>query len=318
MNLEKFSESAYLYLLDEMEARERIEFENILMQDDVLKQEFDKIKADIDLFAEAKPAGVTEAELTSIRNNLFRAIRNQEAAQPPEGLKNKIRRIFLNNYGLAFGGIATFVLGIGIGYMFLFSRGVTNSLKTETPIEIGLQQKAELIEESKVVLAEDHASEIEKTTESKSTIVRGSFNEVSVKHALITALLGQSNPGIRIKSISTLADHVEREAFKPDVKIKNALINSMKKDSNPAVRSEALNVLKRYPFDNEVRDALLFVLANDKNSGLRVSAINALSDIKQQGILIDEVVKQILTKRVEADRNTFVKYRAASILKEVE
>lgn len=317
MNLEKFSESAYLYLLDEMEARERIEFENILMQDDVLKQEFDKIKADIDLFAEAKPAGVTEAELTSIRNNLFRAIRNQEAAQPPEGLKNKIRRILLSNYNLAFGGVATFALGIGIGYMLLFSRAATNSLKPENPIEIGTPDRTEIINNFPSAESESDL-ESGKTTRNQSTIVSGTFDEAKVKRALIAALLGQSNPGIRIKSISTLADHVEREAFKPDVKIKNALINSMKKDSNPAVRSEALNVLKRYPFDNEVRDALLFVLANDKNSGLRVSAINALSDIKQQGILIDEVVKQILTKRVEADRNTFVKYRAASILKEVE
>lgn len=318
MNLEKFSENAYLYLLDEMEAEERIEFENILMQDDVLKREFDKIKADIALFEGTKPAEVTEAELTSIRNNLFRTIRNQDAVLQPESLKNKIRRILLNNYSLAFGGIATFVLGIGIGYMFLFSKGVTNSLKQEAPIEISLQQKTEVIDESTPTLKASAASETEKTSGTQSTVVRGGFDEVSVKHALINALLGKSNPGIRIKSISMLSDQVEREEFKPDVKIKNALVKSMKEDSNPVVRSEALNVLKKYPFDNEIRDALLFVLANDKNSGLRVSAINALTDIELQGIFIDEVIKQVLTKRVEADRNTFVKYRAASILKEAE
>lgn len=315
MNLEKFSESAYLYLLDEMETEKRIEFENILMQDDVLKREFDKIKADIALFEEAKPAEVTEAELTSMRNNLFRAIRNQEAVHPPEGLRNKIRRIFLNNYGLAFGGIATFVLGIGIGYMFLFSKGVTSSLKPETPIEIGLQQKADLIDESKAVLAED---DVEKTTENKSTIVRGSFNEASVKQALITALLGQSNPGIRIKSISTISEHAKEETFKPDLKIKKALITALKKDDNPAVRKEALIVLQKYPYDEELRDALLYVLANDTNSGMRVAAINALADWNQQKQILDEVLKQALTKNSKADRNTFVQIRAASILKEVE
>lgn len=318
MNLEKFSESAYLYLLDEMNAEERIEFENILMQDDLLKQEFDRIKAEIALFEEAKPVEISEAELTSIRNNLFRTIRNQESQDHVESLKNKIRRIFLNNYGLAFGGIATFVFGIGIGYMLLFSRAATNSLKLETPIEIGQSQKEEIIAENQKAIAESASSEVEKTTENQTTIVRGSFDDVSVKRALIAALLGQNNPGVRIKSISTLADHAEKEAYKPDIKIKNALIKSMKDDSNPVVRSEALNVLKKYPFDNEIRDALLYVLANDKNSGLRISAINALADIKLQGILIDEVVKQVLTNRVEADKNKFVKYRAASILKEVE
>lgn len=318
MNLEKFSESAYLYLLDEMNAEERIEFENILMQDDLLKQEFDRIKADIALFEEAKPVEISETELTSLRNNLFRTIRIQEPQDHVESLKNKIRRIFLHNYGLAFGGIATFVFGIGIGYMLLFSRAATNSLKLETPIEVAPSQKTEIIDESQKALPESASSEVEKTTENQTTIVSGSFEDVSVKRALIAALLGQNNPGVRIKSISTLADHAEREAYKPDVKIKNALIKSMKKDSNPVVRSEALNILKKYPFDNEIRDALLYVLANDKNPGLRVSAINALTDIKLQGILIDEVVKQVLTKRVEADKNKFVKYRAASILKEVE
>lgn len=318
MNLEKFSENAYLYLLNEMNAEERIEFENILMQDDVLKREFDKIKADIALFEEAKPAEVTEAELTSMRNNLFRAIRNQEAVQQPEGLRNKIRKIFLNNYGLAFGGIATFVLGIGIGYMFLFSKGVTSSLKPETPIEIGLQQNVDLIDDNKTVLAEDHASELEKAAENKSTIVRGSFNEASVKQALITALLGQSNPGIRIKSISTISEHAKEETFKPDLKIKKALITALKKDDNPAVRKEALIVLQKYPYDEELRDAMLYILANDTNSGMRVAAINALADWNQQKQILDEVLKQALTKNSKADRNTFVQIRAASILKEVE
>lgn len=318
MNLEKFSENAYLYLLNEINAEERIEFENILMQDDVLKREFDKIKADIALFEEAKPAEVTEAELTSMRNNLFRAIRNQEAVQQPEGLRNKIRKIFLNNYGLAFGGIATFVLGIGIGYMFLFSKGVTSSLKPETPIEIGLQQNVDLIDDNKTVLAEDHASELEKAAENKSTIVRGSFNEASVKQALITALLGQSNPGIRIKSISTISEHAKEETFKPDLKIKKALITALKKDDNPAVRKEALIVLQKYPYDEELRDAMLYILANDTNSGMRVAAINALADWNQQKQILDEVLKQALTKNSKADRNTFVQIRAASILKEVE
>ncbi|MDP2036818.1 MAG: HEAT repeat domain-containing protein [Ignavibacteria bacterium] len=318
MNLERFSESAYLYLLDEMEAGERIEFENILMQDDVLKREFDKIKADIALFEEAKPAVVTEAELTSIRNNLSRAIRNQDAVQMPEGLKNKIRRIFLNNYSLAFGGIATFVLGIGIGYMVFFSKGVTDSIRPEAPIEIGSLQKAEVMDESKTALLESGSRETEKSTESKSTIIRGSFNEASVKHALITALLGQSNPGIRIKSISTISEHAKEETFKPDLKIKKALITALKKDDNPAVRKGALIVLQKYPYDEEMRDAMLYILANDTNSGMRVAAINALADWNQQKQILDEVLKQALTKNSKADRNTFVQIRAASILKEVE
>lgn len=317
MKKEKFSESAYLYLLNELNAEEKIEFENLLMQDNELKSEFDKIKEDLSIFSIAKHSPIPEADLVSVRNNLFRAIRNSAVELQPESLTGKFRRLLLNNYNLAFGGIATFALGIGIGYMLLFSRVAVDSIKPDHPIEIGSAQKTQN-DNANFSSSVDNSDERNEINQKQSTVVKENNNELDFKHSLIAALLNQKNPGIRIKSISTLADHAESETHKHDVKIKNALLKAMKEDANVAVRIEALNVLKKYPFDNEIRDAFLTVLANDKNSGMRVLAINALSELRLQGILIDEVIKQVLTQRAEAEKNTFVKYRAASILKEVE
>jgi hypothetical protein len=135
---------------------------------------------------------------------------------------------------------------------------------------------------------------------------------------LINALLSGSNPGIRIRSISTISDQSKQKAFEPDKKIKVALLTAMKNDSNPAVRKEALIVLQRYSFDDQIRDALLYVMSKDKNSGMRVAAINALADWNKEQRVMDEILKLALTKQAQTNNNTFVKIRAASILQEVK
>ena len=131
------------------------------------------------------------------------------------------------------------------------------------------------------------------------------------------ALLTSNNPGTRLKTLNTIASQTD-ENFIPDPKVKKALITSLKIDDNPAVRREALNVLKKFPYSEDIRDAFLYVLTNDDNSGLRVAAINALSDLSIAGISIDEKIKNELIKRAESDENEFIKLRAASLLREVK
>jgi hypothetical protein len=41
-----------------------------------------------------------------------------------------------------------------------------------------------------------------------------------------------------------------------------------------------------------------------------------LTDLQQNGHTLDEAVKNVLTKKAEADKNDYVKIRAASILQE--
>ena len=317
MNREKFSEDAYLYLLNELSREDKIEFENILMQDDLLNREFQAIKNEFALIAAVKPKEVDDKRLTSARNALMRELK-KEASKTSfiANMLNNIKNFFYHNYGLAFGGVATFALGIGIGYTLLVSRSVEKNLKPENPIEIsGIQHETQPAELQDKINSENLQSSINR--EPASNLTEKDFGvQRNLKDELINNLIAQPNAGVRIRSISTLSDQAQAGRLKPDAKIKRALVTAMQKDKNPVVRRQAMNVLSTYPYDEDLRDALLYVLSNDENSGNRVAAINALMLLRERGVQIDQVMKQTLTNKAMADKNTFVKIRAASILKE--
>jgi hypothetical protein len=320
MNREKFSEDAYLYLLNELNQEDKTEFENILMQDDLLNREFQIIRNQFALIARSKPKEVDDKTLTSARNSLMRQLKKEAEKTSFFGkLINDIKNFFYHNYGLAFGGVATFALGIGIGYALLVTRNIEPNLRLNKPIEItGTEPQTSEPATQESVAPENSQSNVKQEPANNSVNESRIGVQPNLKESLINSLLAGPNPGIRIRSISKISDESQTQSFKPDPKIKNALISAMMKDKNPVVRREALNVLGRYSFDSQVRDALLYVLSNDENSGMRVAAINALTDLRDRGIKIDPIIKQTLTQKSMTDNNTFVKIRAASILKEVE
>jgi hypothetical protein len=310
MNKEKFIELAYLYLLDELNQNEKVEIENAIMQDDELKSEFENIKKSFEMFHENKPQEANGRLLISARQELMRHIRTVSTEKSViQELIEKIKFYFSRNYGYALGGAVTLIASISIAYLLFIKTANYDSMQNAIPEsnnnKINPAQQNNSLEQS--------PNNFDNSTPSKKFI-----SPSELKESLINALLGSSNPGIRIKTIGTISDRAKEETFTPDNKIKLALIKAMTKDSNPAVRKEALLVLQKYSFDNQIRDALLYVLAKDKNSGMRVAAINALADWNQQQKIIDEVLKQALTKQTQAEKNSFVKIRAASILKEVE
>ena len=323
MNREKFAEDAYLYLLNELKAADRVEFENILMQDDLLNREFQIIKNDFSLFVRCKPEDVDDKVLTSARHDLMRKVK-QEAEHRSfiSGMVNSIKDFFHHNYSLAFGGIATFVLGIGIGYMLLVSKNVQPLLKLDNPIEIQSESKqpANQVQDSQEANTQQVSQLGNENVEQANKLEPGSeyVPKPNFRESLINTLLGNSNPGIRIRSISNISNQAQKGSLRMDPRIKDALLTAMMKDKNPVVRKEAMTVLTRYPFDEKFRDALLYVLSNDSNSGNRVTAINMLTNLREQGMEMNPIMKQTLTKKSITDNNTFVKIRAASILKEDE
>jgi hypothetical protein len=326
MTKENFTEQAYLYLMNELDESEKFEFEDILLQDDVLKNEFDEIKLSALAVQSFKPVEPDNRLLASARQSLMRTIRN-EAAQvsPLAGLTNHIRKYLFENYRLAFGGIVTFALGIILGYILLMPKNPV-TLNTETPLVSSNKVSVEDIEKgntqiSNVTLSDSNSKngEVEVAFDAvKPVKVKGQATDPFIKKLLIASLLNESNPGLRLKSVNTISQRVSSESFKPDSKIKNALITAMKNDGNAAVRREALMTLTKYPVDKNITDALLYVLSNDNNSGMRVASINALADLKQRGELVNDAIRNVLNKKAENDNNTFVRIRAASILQEIQ
>jgi hypothetical protein len=310
MNREKFIEQVYLYFMDELQEDERIELENAMLEEDQLREEFEKIKSMFELMQNSKPLEVDESLLINSRQSLMRKIRqsSEENIFLPE-LIERIKFYFYRNYSLVLGGALTLIVSIGIAYM-MFLKTAQNSAIINGSATINTQQEDTISDENNDKRLSKNFAE--------PSFEKRNINKTGVYESLINALLGSSNDGLRIKSIGAISNQVSSETFKLDLKIKNALITAIKTDKNPAVRREALIVLQNYPFDEQIRDIMLSVLSNDKNSGIRVAAINALADWNRRQSIIDEVLKQELIKQSQAQKNSFVKIRAASILKEME
>ncbi|MCX6169723.1 MAG: HEAT repeat domain-containing protein [Ignavibacteriales bacterium] len=310
MNREKFIEQVYLYLLDELQDKERIELENAMMEENQLREEFEKIKNEFTLIAKSKPSEADERLLINSRQSLLRKIRqsSNETSFMPD-LIERVRFYFYRNHSLVLGGAVTLIASIGIAYMMF--------LKTAQYPSILNKQATVNTPQENTISETNNDKQMSNNFDSPSFEKRN-INKSGLYESLIKALLEGSNDGIRIKSISAISNQVTSETFKPDLKIKNALIAALKKDKNPAVRREALLALQNYPFDDQIRDVMLNVLSKDKNSGIRVAAINALADWNHRQNIIDEVLKQELTKQSQVQKNSFVKIRAASILKEIE
>ena len=101
-----------------------------------------------------------------------------------------------------------------------------------------------------------------------------------------------------------------------DNETKNALLTVMLTDKNPGVRLEALKVLKRLPYDEIIKQGFLTVLTSDTTSGLRIEAVNAISELIEKGLSFSQDELSLLKERLINDDNDYIKFRSATILKE--
>lgn len=314
MNREKFYELAYSYLINELNQEQKIELENLLMEDNSLKNEFDRIKDTLLLVNANKPERASEKVLIAARQSLMREIR-KEITKPSflESLLINTRHFFFNNYKLALGGAFTLVLGICIGYLSFSSKNIS-SVGNDFTFEQVANKELNI---SNISINEEGAGNgfVEVSyTELKPYQYKVKANDPIVKKLLLARLLTDDNPGYRLKTVNTIGQRIEDNTIKADPKVKIALIIALKKDENAAVRKEALTLLINYKYDKDIRDAFLYVLSNDKNSGMRVAAINALASLKEKGEVMDNVVKEYLTNKAQNDNNDFIRIRAASLL----
>jgi citrate synthase len=141
MNKEKFIELVYLYLTDELQAQEKEELENAMIQNDELKNEFEDIKETFNIFRNNKPAEADGRLLINARQSLMRKVRQvSEEKSSFSGLIEKIKYYFYHNYGLALGGAVTLVVSIGIAYL-MFIKTVQNTAVLNKPNEINTSQE---------------------------------------------------------------------------------------------------------------------------------------------------------------------------------
>lgn len=326
MNKEKFIEQAHLYLMDELNENERAGLENVMMENDGLRNEFDSIKQIYETITGNKPEEADEKLLVSARNSLMRTIWTEaEKASVKDRILEWLKNIFVANYKFALGGAGMLVVGVFIGYMF-FSTGIAQQPLITTShsidvdkVESGVESGDVKISNIRIPTTLTGKGQIEVSFDAiKPISYKGTADDPFIQRLLASALVTEKNPGLRLRTVNTLSSQLESEKSNVDPKVKNALITALKVDDNPAVRREALNALIRFPFDDDIRDAYLFVLSNDRNSGMRVAAINALAQLKVEGNSLDEKILNVLNRKAENDESDFIRLRAASLVQEVK
>jgi hypothetical protein len=319
MNHNKYKELLQLYVYDEINDKEKDLLENHLLECSECSEELNSIKHLYTALASNRPAPVSDALLAESRNEFFNSIsREKEKISLRERIIKSIEEFLFGGYKVAFGGAATFAIGLVVGY-FLFggSPDISDLSGVDQSINIDQLRKNNVqisdIRFNDPLTTQD---EIEfKFNVTKPISYKGNVNDKFAQKLLATALLTADNPGVRIQSVNTIALQNE-ESFIPDVKVKQALISSLETDQNPGVRRAAINTLLNFPFDQDIRDAFLYVLTHDDNSGIRVAAINGLSALKFSGGKLDEKIRTVLKQNAEHEENNFIRIRAASLLEE--
>jgi hypothetical protein len=106
----------------------------------------------------------------------------------------------------------------------------------------------------------------------------GSLNDERIQQLLLYAAHNNYNSGVRMDSVGLLTQNPT------DAHFRDALIYALQGDSNPGVRFKALDALGPYVKDDtNVRDAVLRALLNDTNPGVRTEALRMLDPVKADG-----------------------------------
>jgi hypothetical protein len=230
-------------------------------------------------------------------------------------------------YRVAFGGVAMLGIGLLAGYM-IFSKPpgsdldvlVSQSENTAEFSEVGDARIANV----RFIDPDASDGEVEFVFEAvKPVRMKGSVNDKQIQRVLTHALLNEQNPGVRLRTVNTIASQVALTQSVPneqvqDVELVEALIEALKFDPNDGVRKEALKVLIQFPLTKAIRDALLYALVHDKNPGIRVEAIKNMEKAKAANQMIDEQTLNVLRQKMEQDDNNYIRLRARAILQEVK
>jgi HEAT repeat protein len=106
----------------------------------------------------------------------------------------------------------------------------------------------------------------------------GSLNDQRIQQLLLFAARSNYNPGVRQDSVNFLSQRPE------EARVRQTLEGSLLSDTNPGVRLKALETLAPYvKQDTGVRDTILQALQNDTNPGVRAEAIHYLQPVRADG-----------------------------------
>ena len=100
--------------------------------------------------------------------------------------------------------------------------------------------------------------------------------ESHIRESLKASLLYDSNPGVRLKALESLAPYVQE-----DTSVRDAVLQALQAASNPGVRAEALHYLHPVRADRSVRLVLEKLASADKSEFIRRQASHMLASLPE-------------------------------------
>jgi hypothetical protein len=320
MKHETFQEWIQLALTDELGPADRQALEEHLRTCADCRAENERLKTFRVRVRTAKPVEVTDQLLTEARQQ-FRATLRSELSRPSlwHRFIDAVESL-VPHYRVAFGSVALLAVGFLGGYM-MFASAATESFDVPSSFVQMAASTSPLEEQTRInnvqfIDSDASDGEVEFTFEAVRPVrMKGKVNDPAIQRVLTQALLTDQNPGVRLRTVNTLASQAQPQTV--DHEIKGALIGALKADDNPAVRKEALSVLSRFPLDSDIKQALLHVLEFDRNAALRIEAIKVFETMRDKAEFADDAFLRALQEKMAKDDNNYIRIRARALFEEV-
>lgn len=302
MSHKRFKQSLPLLLYDELSQSDRELLEEHLKRCEGCRLDWEELKQLPAALGERQPLEASSRLLADARLELELALRTEREKRSPW---KRFSTFWLPGYAVAGVGVVTLVLGLFLGRMLL----------QPAPQDDPISQGAAEIRNVRFMDADAKDGVVEFSFETVTPVrVKGSVDDERVQRVLTYAATREQNPGVRLRALNALGAQPKKRG---DSRVKEALIRALRSDENPGVRKEALRVLRQLPYDEQIKDTLLYVLMNDSNSGLRIAAINSLESAFAGEGQSDPETLDVLKKKMESDRNDYVRLQAANLIKEI-
>jgi hypothetical protein len=301
MSHKQYRDLIQLSLYDELSAHQKHALESHLNACEECRLEVERLRRLHRLLGYYRPAPVTDKQIDDARHSLRLSLMELPPLSPVERALQWIGSFPRLSPALA--GVALFVAGVlSTSAVFLALRDRTPESNADPGVVTNVRFLDHDVKDGSISFTYQMVGE---------HTIRGSIDDPLIQRLLAQGLVNESNAGVRLKTVNTLA--AAQENVDPEVKA--ALILTLRSDDNPGVRREALSALAQYPFDSQIKDAILTVLLHDPNSALRIAAINCLDSARVHGAASSEI-RNVLEQKLR-DANTYVRLRARTVLQEV-
>jgi hypothetical protein len=299
MNCDLVVESIPVYCYGELPPEEEEKLEHHVQGCSACRRELERYKA-LAAALDSREVDLPPALLSECRHDLTRAVYRSQApaalrgAGAWSGFRDGFRALFasFSRYRQPIGAVAL----IALGY---FSARLTTSPQGAGPGA----PASDIIYSAVHSIQPDPSGQVRiSLDETRRRVVSGNLDDKHILRLLLAAAKEEDNPAVRVESVGMLQSQ-------PGGDVRDMLLNRALHDSSAAVRLKAIDGLKPFEADPQVRRTLAEVLLNDANPGVRIRTIDMLVE-HQDGSMVG-----VLQDVVQRESNSYVRLKCERALR---